>query len=51
MKKNIGAQLALYPYTVVTEKQREAMKLAGVDYTYSFLYDLTFVAAKRMLKN
>ena len=41
----------IYPYTVVTEKQKEAMKLAGVDYTYSSLYDLTFVAAKRMLKN
>lgn len=41
----------IYPYTVVTEKQREAMKQAGVDYTYSSLYDLTFVAVKRMLKN
>lgn len=41
----------IYPYTVVTEKQKEAMKLAGVDYTYSSLYDLTFVAAKRMLKD
>mgnify|MGYP000205302472 CR=1 FL=1 len=41
----------IYPYTVVTEKQKEAMKLAGVDYTYSSLYDLTFVAAKRMLKS
>ena len=41
----------IYPYTVVTEKQKEAMKLAGVDYTYSSLYDLTFVAARRMLKN
>ena len=41
----------IYPYTVVTEKQKEAMKRAGVDYTYSSLYDLTFVAAKRMLKN
>lgn len=41
----------IYPYTVVTEKQKEAMKLAGVDYTYSSLYNLTFVAAKRMLKN
>lgn len=40
----------IYPYTVVTEKQKEAMRLAGVDYTYSSLYDLTFVAAKRMLK-
>lgn len=41
----------IYPYTVVTEKQKEAMKLAGVNYTYSSLYDLTFVAARRMLKN
>ena len=41
----------IYPYTVVTEKQKEAMKLAGVDYTYSSLYDLTFVAVKRMLKS
>ncbi len=41
----------IYPYTVVTEKQKEAMKLAGVDYTYSSLYDLTFVAARRMLRN
>lgn len=41
----------IYPYTVVTEKQREAMELAGVDYTYSSLYDLTFIAARRMLRN
>ena len=41
----------IYPYTIVTEKQKEAMKLAGVNYTYSSLYDLTFVAARRMLKN
>ena len=41
----------IYPYTVVTEKQREAMKQAGVDYTYSSLYDLTFAAVKSMLKN
>ena len=41
----------IYPYTVVTEKQKEAMKLAGVNYTYSSLYDLTFIAARRMLRN
>ena len=41
----------IYPYTVVTEKQKEAMKGAGVDYTYSSLYDLTFVAVRRMLKS
>lgn len=41
----------IYPYTVVTEKQKEAMKQAGVDYIYSSLYDLTFVAVRRMLRN
>ena len=41
----------IYPYTVVTEKQKKAMESAGVDYTYRSLYDLTFVAVKRMLKN
>lgn len=28
-----------------------AMKLAGVNYTYSSLYNLTFVAVRRMLRN
>lgn len=41
----------IYPYTVVTKKQKEAMKLAGVDYTYSSLYNLTFVAVRKMLRN
>lgn len=41
----------IYPYTVVTKKQKEAMKVAEVEYTYSSLYDLTFKAVKRMLKN
>ena len=41
----------IYPYTIVTEKQKEAMKLACVNYTYSSLHNLTFVAARRMLKN
>ena len=41
----------IYLYTVVTKKQKEAMKLAGVDYTYSSLYNLTFVAVRRMLRN
>ena len=39
----------IYPYTVVTDKQKEAMEQAGVDYTYSSLYDLTYNAARRML--
>ena len=41
----------IYPYTVVTEKQKEAMSQAGVDYTYSSLYDLTYHAVKGMLAN
>ena len=39
----------IYPYTVVTDKQREAMSKAGVDYTYCSLYDLTYNAVRRML--
>lgn len=39
----------IYPYTVVTEKQKEAMEKAGVNYTYSSVYDLTFSAVKKML--
>ena len=31
----------IYPYTAVTEKQREAMKEAGVDYVYQSVYELT----------
>ena len=40
----------IYPYTVVTDKQKEAMEKAGVHYIYSSLYDLTYTAAKRMLE-
>ena len=40
----------IYPYTVVTEKQKEAMERAGVDYTYSSIYNLTFSTAKRLLE-
>ena len=41
----------IFPYTVVTEKQREAMEKAGVNYVYSSLYDLTFHAVRRMLEH
>ena len=40
----------IYPYTVVTEKQKKAMKEAGVDYTYNSVYELTYTAVKKMLK-
>ena len=41
----------IFPYTVVTDKQKEAMERAGVNYIYSSLYDLTFTAVKRMLQH
>lgn len=41
----------IYPYTIVTEKQKEAMEKAEVNYIYSSVYDLTFSAVKRMLKD
>lgn len=39
----------IYPYTAVSEKQKEAMKKANVNYTYSSIYDLIFNAVKRIL--
>ena len=41
----------IYPYTVVTEKQKEAMEQAGVNYLYSSVYNLTFTTVKRLLQN
>lgn len=41
----------IYPYTVVTEKQKKAMEMAEVNYIYSSVYDLTFTAVKRWLEN
>ena len=39
----------IYPYTVVTEKQKEAMKKAEVNYIYNSVYDLTYVTARKLL--
>lgn len=41
----------IYPYTVVSENQKEAMEKANVNYVYSSLYDFIYKAAKRMLEN
>ena len=38
-----------YPYTVVTEKQRSAMKEAGVDYVYQSIYEITYTCLSRLL--
>lgn len=39
----------IYPYTVVTDKQREAMKQAGINYIYMTIYEITFAEVKRLL--
>ena len=39
----------IYPYTIVTEKQREAMKEASVDFVYHTIYEITFSCLVRLL--
>ncbi len=39
----------IYPYTAVTEKQRTAMKDAGVEYVYQSFYELAFRCLGRLL--
>lgn len=39
----------IYPYTVVTEKQRQAMETANVDYSYMTVYEITFLEVKKLL--
>lgn len=39
----------IYPYTVVTEKQRSAMNEAGVDYVYQSIYEITYACLSRLL--
>ncbi|MDE6529738.1 MAG: TetR/AcrR family transcriptional regulator, partial [Lachnospiraceae bacterium] len=39
----------IYPYTVVTDNQREAMKQAGVNYVYMSIYEITYTEVKRLL--
>ena len=40
----------IYPYTAVTEKQRAAMKEAGIDYIYQSAYELTFSCLIRLFR-
>ena len=40
----------IYPYTVVTDKQREAMETAGIPYVYLSTYELTYRCAKKLLE-
>ena len=39
----------IYHYTSVTEKQRTAMKDAGIDYVYQTVYELTYSCLIRLL--
>ena len=39
----------IYPYTYVTEKQREAMKSAKADYVFMSVYEITFACVKNLL--
>ncbi len=39
----------IYPYTEVTEKQRIAMKEAGIPFLYQTVYELTFSCLVRLL--
>ena len=41
----------IYPYTVVTEKQRTAMEEAGVDYVFMTIYEITYNCIKGLLKD
>lgn len=39
----------IYPYTVVTEKQKEAMTQAKVNYVYLSIYEITYAEVKKLL--
>jgi AcrR family transcriptional regulator len=39
----------IYPYTAVTEKQRAAMREAGINYIYQSVYEITYSCIIRLL--
>ena len=39
----------LFPYTVVTEKQREAMQAAGISYVYMSTYEMAYTFIRTLL--
>ena len=39
----------LYPYTMVTEKQKQAMKEAGISYVYMSTYDMAYDFIRTLL--
>lgn len=41
----------IYPYTVVTEKQKRAMEKAKADFVYYSIYEITYSCAEKLLKS
>ena len=41
----------IYPYAVVTDKQKEAMEQAEIDYHYHSIYELAFACALKLLNH
>ena len=41
--------IGIYPYAVVTDKKREAMKKADVYYDYYSLFEIANIGIKKML--
>lgn len=39
----------IYPYTSATEKQKVAMRKAGVDYVDNTIYEITYACLIRLL--
>ncbi len=40
----------IYPYTVVTEKQKQAMERANVNYVYMSVYEIVYAEVKKLLR-
>ena len=40
----------IYPYTMATKKQREAVKIIGFNYKYMSIYEITYKALNQLIK-
>lgn len=40
----------IYPYTIVTEKQKQAMEQADVHYVYMTIYEITYRETRKLLE-
>lgn len=40
----------IYPYTVVTEKQKQSMERANVNYVYMSVYEIVYAEVKKLLR-